>query len=219
MELAQFSSEAWRLAVSDYVREIKKVGHEKSPFWLLVRTFASVATEADDPESFYDDLDSGFIRELTEGEENNFDLALSHYLSLATSVLVSISEAYNEENEELCETLTDEIINGILGGLADQGLETMNDSDLLNVTIRILHARLSLYDIPIEETFSVATLDKIPNEEERDILEPLVGFLLEEYKEMEDPEDRFVSLMQILFDTLWTLFYLGLEEGEEELEN
>ncbi|EQA38789.1 hypothetical protein LEP1GSC047_0119 [Leptospira inadai serovar Lyme str. 10] len=216
MEIARYSPEAWQNAVAGYAGEIRRIGHEKSPFWLVVRTFASAACEADDPESFYDDLDAGFTRELTEEDEYRFDEALSNVLDQSTEILVAISEAYNEEDEERAEAVTDEAISGILGGLKDAGIQTMADSDLIGVAIRILNTRLSLYEIPVDDSFSVDSLKAISEEEERNILEPFVSFLLEDYKSIEDQEERFALLMQILFDTLWALFYLGLEEDAED---
>ncbi|EPG73291.1 hypothetical protein LEP1GSC058_3891 [Leptospira fainei serovar Hurstbridge str. BUT 6] len=216
MEIARYSPEAWQNAVAGYAGEIRRIGHEKSPFWLVVRTFASAACEADDPESFYDDLDAGFTRELTEEDEYRFDEALSNVLDQSTEILVAISEAYNEEDEERAEAVTDEAISGILAGLKDAGIQTMADSDLIGVAIRILNTRLALYEIPVDESFSLDSLKAISDEEERSILEPFVFFLLEDYKSIEDQEERFALLMQILFDTLWALFYLGLEEDEED---
>ncbi|EQA45583.1 hypothetical protein LEP1GSC050_3871 [Leptospira broomii serovar Hurstbridge str. 5399] len=216
MEIARYSPEAWQNAVASYAGEIRRIGHEKSPFWLIVRTFASAACEADDPESFYDDLDAGFTRELTEEDEYRFDEALSNVLDQSTEILVAISEAYNEEDEERAEAVTDEAISGILGGLKDAGIQTMADSDLIEVAIRILNTRLALYEISVDESFSLDSLKGISDEEERSILEPFVSFLLEDYKSIEDQEERFALLMQILFDTLWALFYLGLEEDAEE---
>nr|WP_246031976.1 hypothetical protein [Leptospira fluminis] len=218
MEIPPYSPGAWQAAVAGYAGEIRRIGHERSPFWLLVRTFASAACEADDPESFYDVLDTGFARELTEQDEVRFDEVLSNYLDQATAILVAISEAYNEEDEEKAEAVTDEAISGILAGLKDAGIHTMADSDLIEVAVNILNTRLALYEVPVDENFGLDSLNGISDEEERNILEPFVSFILEDYKTIEDQEERFALLMQILFDTLWALFYLGLEEDEEESE-
>ncbi|TGK02737.1 hypothetical protein EHQ53_12815 [Leptospira langatensis] len=215
MEIPSYSPSEWRAAVSGYASEILRIGHEKSPFWLAVRTFASVACESDDPEPFYDDLDSGFKRELTEEDEERLDQALSAFLDHATAVLIAISEAYSDEDEDRSEEITDEAISGLLSGLNDAGVKTMSDNELLEIAVTVINTRLNFHNVPAEEKFSLKTLNAIPDLEERKILEPFVSFLIEDYQSVEDREERFALLMQILFDTLWALFYLGLEEDEE----
>ncbi|TGK06752.1 hypothetical protein EHO59_01045 [Leptospira semungkisensis] len=216
MEIPTYSPSEWRAAVSRYANEILRIGHEKSPFWLAVRTFVSASCESDDPEPFYDDLDSGFKRELTEEDEERLDQVLSSFLDHATAVLIAISEAYSDEDEDKSEEITDEAISGLLSGLNDAGVKTMSDNELLEIAVIVLNTRLNFHNVPAEEKFSLKTLNAIPDMEERKILEPFATFLLEDYQAVEDREERFALLMQILFDTLWALFYLGLEEDEEE---
>ncbi|TGL60632.1 hypothetical protein [Leptospira sarikeiensis] len=215
MEIPSYSLSDWRAAVSKYAEEILRVGHEKSPFWIAVRTFVSASCETDDPEPFYDDLDSGFKRELTEEDEARLDEALSVFWDQATAVLIAISEAYSDEDEERSEEITDEAISGLLSGLNDAGVKTMSDGELLEIAVLVLNIRLNYHNVPVEKTFTVKSLNSIPDLEERKILEPFVTFLIEDFQTVEDREERFALLMQILFDTLWALFYLGLEEDEE----
>lgn len=215
MEIPPYSPATWRAVVSAYASEILRIGHERSPFWLAVRSFASAACESDDPEPFYDDLDSGFKRELTEEDEQRFDDALSAFLDQATSILIAISEAYSDENEDRSEEITDEAISGLLSGLNDAGVQTMLDNELIEIAVRVLNLRLNYHNIPVDQNFGISTLNAIPDPEERRILEPFVSFLSEDFKTIEDREERFAILMQILFDTLWALFYLSLEEDEE----
>lgn len=215
MEIPSYSPASWRAAVSEYAAEILRVGHERSPFWLTVRSFASAACEGDDPEPFYDDLDSGFKRELTEEEEQRFDDILSSFLDQATAVLIAISEAYSDEDEERSEEITDEAISGLLSGLNDAGVKTMLDNELIEIAVRVLNLRLNYHNIPVDKEFSLSILNSIPDPEERRILEPFVTFLAEDFQTIEDREERFALLMQILFDTLWAIFYLSLEEDEE----
>lgn len=215
MEIPSYSPSDWRATVAGYAEEILRIGHQKSPFWIAVRTFFSAACETDDPEPFYDDLDSGFKRELTEEDESRLDEALSSFWDQATAVLIAISEAYSDEDEERSEEITDEAISGLLSGLNDAGVKTMSDAELLEIAVLVLNSRLNFHNVPVEKDFSIKSLNSIPDLEERRILEPFVTFLIEDFKTIEDREERFALLMQILFDTLWALFYLGLEEDEE----
>lgn len=215
MEIPSYSLSDWRATVAKYAEEILRIGHEKSPFWIAVRTFVSAACETDDPEPFYDDLDSGFKRELTEEDEARLDEVLSSFWDQATAVLIAISEAYSDEDEDRSEEITDEAISGLLSGLNDAGVKTMSDAELLEIAVLVLNSRLNYHNVPVESNFSIKSLNSIPDLEERRILEPFVTFLIEDFKTVEDREERFALLMQILFDTLWALFYLGLEEDEE----
>ncbi|MGJ4746179.1 hypothetical protein ACQV5M_07460 [Leptospira sp. SA-E8] len=215
MEIPSYSLSDWRASVARFAEEILRVGHEKSPFWITVRTFVSASCETDDPEPFYDDLDSGFKRELTEEDEARLDEALSSFWDQATAVLIAISEAYSDEDEERSEEITDEAISGLLSGLNDAGVKTMSDAELLELAVLVINSRLNFHNVPVEANFSIKSLNSIPDLEERKILEPFVTFLIEDFKTVEDREERFALLMQILFDTLWALFYLGLEEDEE----
>lgn len=215
MEIPSYSLSDWRTSVARYAEEILRIGHQKSPFWIAVRTFVSASCETDDPEPFYDDLDSGFKRELTEEDEARLDEALSYFWDQATAVLIAISEAYSDEDEERSEEITDEAISGLLSGLNDAGVKTMSDAELLEIAVLVINSRLNFHNVPVEKEFSVKSLNSIPHLEERRILEPFVTFLIEDFKNVEDREERFALLMQILFDTLWALFYLGLEEDEE----
>ncbi|EMK01433.1 MULTISPECIES: hypothetical protein [unclassified Leptospira] len=215
MEIPSYSLSDWRTSVARYAEEILRIGHQKSPFWIAVRTFVSASCETDDPEPFYDDLDSGFKRELTEEDEARLDEALSYFWDQATAVLIAISEAYSDEDEERSEEITDEAISGLLSGLNDAGVKTMSDAELLEIAVLVINSRLNFHNVPVEKEFSVKSLNSIPDLEERRILEPFVTFLIEDFKNVEDREERFALLMQILFDTLWALFYLGLEEDEE----
>ncbi|PJZ25817.1 hypothetical protein CH352_01710 [Leptospira hartskeerlii] len=215
MEIPSYSLSDWRATVAKYAEEILRIGHEKSPFWIAVRTFVSAAYETDDPEPFYDDLDSGFKRELTEEDEARLDEALSSFWDQATAVLIAISEAYSDEDEDRSEEITDEAISGLLSGLNDAGVKTMSDAELLEIAVLVINSRLNFHNVPVEANFSIKSLNSIPDLEERRILEPFVTFLIEDFKNVQDREERFALLMQILFDTLWALFYLGLEEDEE----
>lgn len=133
----------------------------------------------------------------------------------ATAVLIAISEAYSDEDEERSEEITDEAISGLLSGLNDAGVKTMLDNELIEIAVRVLNLRLNYHNIPADKEFSLSTLNSIPDPEERRILEPFVTFLAEDFQTIEDREERFALLMQILFDTLWAIFYLSLEEDEE----
>ncbi|PJZ77581.1 hypothetical protein [Leptospira neocaledonica] len=215
MEIPSYSPSSWRATVARFAEEILRIGHQKSPFWITVRTFVSASCETDDPEPFYDDLDSGFKRELTEEDEARLDEVLSSFWDQATAVLIAISEAYSDEDEEKSEEITDEAISGLLSGLNDAGVKTMSDGELLEIAVLVLNSRLNFHNVPVEKEFSIKSLNSIPDLEERRILEPFVTFLIEDFKTVEDREERFALLMQILFDTLWALFYLGLEEDEE----